>query len=58
MAKGKKVVRFDMKNDPPTKDDLLKAMLGPSGSLRAPTMRSGATLFVGFEPGEFGKLLG
>ena len=27
---------------------LLKAMLGPTGNLRAPTVRKGTTLLVGF----------
>ena len=57
MAKGKKVIRFDMKKSPPSRDELLGALLGPSGNLRAPTLRVGATLFVGFEPTEFPKLL-
>lgn len=57
MAKGKKVIRFDMKKGPPSRDELLGALLGPSGNLRAPTMRVGTTLYVGFEPTEFPKLL-
>jgi len=46
-----------MKKSPPSRDELLSALLGPSGNLRAPTLRVGATLFVGFEPTEFPKLL-
>ncbi len=57
VAKGKKVLHFDMKKDPPPRDTLLGVLLGPSGNLRAPTMRSGKTLFVGFEAEAFGKLL-
>ena len=57
VAKGKKVIRFDMKKDPPSRDELLGALLGPSGNLRAPTMRSGKMLLVGFEPDAFAKLL-
>jgi hypothetical protein len=48
VAKGKRIVRFDMKNDPPDEDALLKHLLGPSGNLRAPTIRTGTTLLVGF----------
>lgn len=48
VAKGTKVVAFDMKKDPPGDTDLLKAMLGPTGNLRAPTIRKGNTLLVGF----------
>ena len=48
VAKGKKVVHFDMQNDPPPDTELKKHMLGPSGNLRAPTARCGDRLFVGF----------
>ncbi len=48
VAKGKKVVRFDMKRDPPDDETLLGHMLGATGNLRAPTVRSGKTLVVGF----------
>jgi len=53
VAKGKKVVRFDMKKDRPDDDALLAHMLGPTGNLRAPTIRSGKTVVVGFEAGVF-----
>ena len=49
VAKGKKTVTFDMKKDPPGDDVLLAALLGPTGNLRAPTIRKGMTLLVGFE---------
>jgi hypothetical protein len=49
VAKGKKVVTFDMKKDPPGDDALLAALLGPTGNLRAPTIRKGLTLLVGFD---------
>ena len=48
VAKGKKVVTFDMKNDPPEDVALLECLLGPTGNLRAPTVRRGSTLYVGF----------
>ena len=47
-AKGSAVVEFDMKSDPPSQADLLKHMLGPTGNLRAPTIRVGKTVVVGF----------
>jgi hypothetical protein len=49
VAKGKKIVTFDMRKDPPGDDVLLAAMLGPTGNLRAPTIRKGMTLLVGFD---------
>ena len=48
VAKGKKVVAFDMKEDPPDDDTLLQHLLGPTGNLRAPALRKGKTLLVGF----------
>lgn len=48
IAKGKKVVTFSMKKDRPDDKTLLAHMLGPSGTLRAPTIRKGKTLLVGF----------
>ncbi len=46
VAKGKKVVRFDVATD--AKDEILKRVMGPSGNLRAPTYRAGDTVIVGF----------
>ena len=48
VAKGKKVVHFDMKKDSPDDDTLAKHLLGPTGNLRAPTLRVGKKLIVGF----------
>jgi hypothetical protein len=56
VAKGKKVLVFDMKKDPPDDDVLLAAMLGPTGNLRAPTIRRGATILVGFDEEMYRKV--
>ncbi len=55
IARGQRVVEFDMKNAPPD-DALLKALLGPTGNLRAPTIRKGRTLYVGFSPEVYEQL--
>lgn len=57
IAKGKKVLTYDMKKDPPDKELLLKGMLGPSGTLRAPVIRKGKTLLVGFDESMYGNTL-
>lgn len=57
VAKGTRVDTFDMKNDAPKDADLLKAMLGPTGNLRAPTIRHGQTLLVGFNEEVYAKAL-
>jgi hypothetical protein len=46
VAKGKKVSEF--KPGGKAGDDVLAAMLGPTGNLRAPTIRRGKTILVGF----------
>lgn len=46
--RGKKIIEFDMKKSPPSEAELLAAILGPTGNLRAPTLRIGKTLVVGF----------
>jgi len=57
-AKGKKVVRFHLSKDKPSRDDLLAVLLGPSGNLRAPTLRKGKKLLVGFDAGAYQEVLG
>lgn len=48
VAKGKKVVNLNLKKDEPTEEEILKLILGPTGNLRAPTLRVGKKLVVGF----------
>jgi arsenate reductase-like glutaredoxin family protein len=58
VARGKKVVTFDMKKDPPDDDTLAAHLLGPTGNLRAPTLRRGRTLLVGFSDEAYRQVLG
>ena len=48
-ARGKKVERLDLKTERPDKATVERLMLGPTGNLRAPTLRVGRTLIVGFD---------
>jgi arsenate reductase-like glutaredoxin family protein len=57
-SKGKKVLTFDMKTDPPDDDTLVSYLLGPSGNLKAPTLRFGDTLLVGYGEAAYNQLLG
>lgn len=54
VAKGKKVLEFRIKagelQGGAETEDLVKAIVGPSGNLRAPAIRSGKTFIVGFHP--------
>ncbi len=57
-ARGAKVVVFDMKKSRPSDEELLAAILGPSGALRAPTLLVGDALVVGFEAETYRRLFG
>ncbi len=57
VAKGKKVVRFNMK-DEPDEQELLSHLLGPTGNLRAPAILVGKKLLVGFHAEPFEEVFG
>ena len=57
-AKGQKVVHVNLKKDKPDDETLAKLIVGPSGNLRAPALRMGKTLIVGFNRETYEKLLG
>jgi hypothetical protein len=57
-GKGKKVVVFDMKSAPPDDGALAAHLLGPSGNLKAPTLRVGRTLLVGFSELAYRQVFG
>jgi arsenate reductase-like glutaredoxin family protein len=58
VGRGKKVVTFDMKKTPPDDDTLAALLLGPTGNLKAPTLRRGNTLLVGFSEDAYRQVLG
>ena len=57
-AKGKKVTQVDISRDHPADDELAKLMLGPTGNMRAPTMRVGRTVIVGYNDQVFAEEFG
>ena len=48
VAKGKKVLRYDLKKARPADGELLELLLGRSGKLRAPAFRQGKRVLVGY----------
>jgi arsenate reductase-like glutaredoxin family protein len=58
VAKGKRVVHLNLKDEKPPRAELLSLLLGPTGNLRAPTIRKGRTLIVGFDPATYERVLG
>lgn len=57
VAKGKHVLRFDLKKAPPTSEELAAVVLGPTGNLRAPTARIGNRWVIGFHEEAYGAVL-
>ena len=57
VMKGTKVVHVDLKAQKPARAELLGLLLGPTGNLRAPTLRRGRTLLVGFDAATYARVL-
>jgi hypothetical protein len=57
-AKGKKVTTLDLQSALPADDILAGLMLGPTGNLRAPIMRVGQTILVGYNDQAFSEIFG
>lgn len=56
VAKGKKVSEFG--GGKSASDDAVAAMLGPTGNLRAPTLKVGKMLLVGFNEEAYSGVFG
>jgi hypothetical protein len=54
VAVGKKVVELDPSAT--DRDILLKKVIGPSGNLRAPTLRIGKVFYIGYHPEMYNTL--
>jgi arsenate reductase-like glutaredoxin family protein len=55
-AKGKKVTTLELTATSPSDDALADLMLGPTGNMRAPTLRVGGTLLVGYNDAVFADI--
>ena len=56
-TKGRKVIHVDLEREKPDRATLEGLLIGPSGNLRAPTLRRGRTLLVGFDEATYSKVL-
>lgn len=56
VAKGRKIQAFS--GDDRLSDDAVGALLGSTGNLRAPTLRVGDTLLVGFNEAVYAEVFG
>ena len=50
VTKGRKVLHFDLRGAGPSDAEILEAVMGRSGKLRAPAIRTGRKLLVGYTP--------
>ena len=58
VAKGKKVTSVDLKKERPDDATLASLLLGPTGNLRAPTLKTGKTMVVGFNEDLYQEVFG
>lgn len=56
-TRGTKVFHLDLRRDKPSREELEKLLIGPSGNLRAPTIRKGRTVVVGFDEATYAKVV-
>ncbi|HLN12549.1 MAG TPA: ArsC family (seleno)protein [bacterium] len=52
-----RVVHVDLRGGRPSRADLRRLLLGPTGRLRAPTLRVGRTVVVGYDAVLFERVL-
>lgn len=57
VARGARAVHVDLGKSRPGQAELLALLLGPTGGLRAPTLRVGRTLLVGFNEEAYARVL-
>lgn len=58
IARGKTVHKLAFKKQDVADADLLKLIIGPSGFLRAPIIRRGRKIFIGFDAEQYAAFLG
>ncbi len=58
IARGKKILHIDLTAERPIDEDLVALLCNRFGKLRAPTMRSGDRLLVGYNADMLTSLLG
>lgn len=54
IGKGKKILTFEPA--PENREEILKAAMGRSGNLRAPAVKTGEALFIGFNEDLYERL--
>lgn len=57
-GRGKKVTILDLSADAPDDDTLAELLLGRTGNLKAPTLKVGTTLLVGYSEAAYREVFG
>ena len=57
-ARGKKVICVDLGKEPLSDSEMTRLMLGPSGTLRAPTLLADEVLVIGYHEEMYQNLFG
>jgi len=57
VVRGKKLIRYDITSGAVPDGEILSTILGRSGTLRAPTIRVGKRVVVGFHPDAYTEAL-
>jgi hypothetical protein len=58
VIRGKNIVTFDLTKNRPDDATLTAHMIGPTGNLRAPTVRVGNVMVVGYNEEAYRRVLG
>jgi len=56
-TRGRKVIHLNIKQEKPAREDVLALLMGRSGTLRAPVIKHGSTLIVGFDADTYVRVL-
>lgn len=57
IAKGRKIVRYDLASKELDRAEMLARLIGPTGNLRAPALRRNRMVVVGFHPDALRELV-
>lgn len=57
ITRGSKVIHFDLTREHPGNGSIVELVIGRSGKLRAPTIKVGRTVVVGFDQATYEKVL-
>jgi len=55
-TKGRTIVHLNLRREKPDENTLTELLIGRTGNLRAPTLRKGRTLIVGFDEATYKQI--